>query len=172
MALDRDGGSKMTGVSSESSVSQHTRERPAAILTNSRLRSVILDSGPRARGLCPAATVAEHGDQSLASPNARREDGCPASAMNPEPVTPAAPLDVSISTPSTVSSWPNVRSMPETCARKIVAGIAVGCELRAFRSLPRAARCGCELRAGSTNRRGWWHQLAACSRSEQPAAVC
>ena len=42
-----------------------------------------------------------------------------ASTMNPEPVTPAAPFDVSISTPSSSSCCVMLRCTPNACAMKI-----------------------------------------------------
>ena len=44
-----------------------------------------------------------------------------ARTMNPEPVTPAAPFDVTISTASTLSCWPSVSSTPNAWAMKSVA---------------------------------------------------
>ena len=41
--------------------------------------------------------------------------------MKPEPVTPAAPFDVSISTPSTLELLADDRSTPNACAMKIAA---------------------------------------------------
>ena len=42
-----------------------------------------------------------------------------ASVMNPAPVTPHAPFEVSIATPSSVISCVSVRSMLSACATKI-----------------------------------------------------
>ena len=49
------------------------------------------------------------------------EDSVLASTMNPEPVTPAAPFDVIIRTARMANCCDNARSLPYTCARKIVA---------------------------------------------------
>ena len=44
-----------------------------------------------------------------------------ARTINPLPVTPAAPLDVTINTPIIVSCWPMLRLILKTCERKITA---------------------------------------------------
>ena len=51
----------------------------------------------------------------------RSADSVLASTMNPDPVTPAAPLLVSISTPSTLNCWASVRCTRNACATNNVA---------------------------------------------------
>ena len=48
-------------------------------------------------------------------------DSVAASTMNPLPVTPAAPLEVSSSTSSSVTCWPRVIGVLVACAMKTAA---------------------------------------------------
>ena len=57
----------------------------------------------------------------LATGTVPSEASVAASTMKPEPVTPAAPLEVRSRMPISASCWPQVRSVLVACARKTAA---------------------------------------------------